>query len=433
MNPSTASQAHESDDFAASVAGELESIRARGLWRELRALEDSHGARVTRDGRELLNFSSNDYLGLAGSEELKSALRDGIGRHGAGSGASRLVCGSRAPHRELEEEIAAFKRAEAALSFSSGYAVALGTIPALLGRDDVIILDKLCHASLVDAARLSGATIRVFPHNHLAKLERLVRAARESAPRARVLVVTESIFSMDGDAAALREIADIKDKHGAWLLLDEAHAVGLLGPRGRGLAAALGLDQRVDLHMGTLSKALGLSGGYLAASRAVIDLLVNKARSLIYSTAPPPALAHAAREALRIIQSETGERLRDKLRANVAMWEMLCAQREARSDETPVTPGTPHSTLDASDSEIQNPKFSPSRPAAVHPLIVGDESRAMELSARLLDAGFLVPAIRFPTVARGSARLRVTLSAAHEGSQIEALAVSLRRAMAELA
>jgi 8-amino-7-oxononanoate synthase len=405
MTPGAASQTPSPESFAESVAGELESIRARGLWRELRALDGVRGARVTRRGRELLNFSSNDYLGLAGSDELRSALLAGIEKHGAGAGASRLVCGSHAAHCELEEEIARFKRAEAALSFSSGYAVALGTIPALMGRDDVVILDKLCHASLVDAARLSGATIRVFPHNHLEKLERLVRAARESALRARVLVVTESIFSMDGDAAALREIADIKDRHGAWLLLDEAHAVGVLGPQGRGLAAALGLEQRVDLHMGTLSKAAGLSGGYLAASRAVVDLLVNKARSLIYSTAPPPALAHAAREALRVIQSETGERLRERLRGNVEAWE------RHREDEKP----------------------SVSFPAAIHPVIVGNESRAMDLSARLLDAGFLVPAIRFPTVARGSARLRITFSAAHEGGQVEALAVSLRRAMAEMA
>lgn len=406
MNSSAESQTSAPQSFAASVAGELESIRARGLWRELRTLEAAKGVSVRRGGRELSNFSSNDYLGLASSPELRKALIEGIEAHGAGAGASRLVCGSHAAHRELEDEIAKFKRTEAALSFSSGYAVALGTIPALIGGDDVIILDKLCHASLVDAARLSGATIRVFPHNHLEKLERLVRAARESTPHKRVLVVTESVFSMDGDAAALREIVEIKERHGAWLMLDEAHAVGVLGPQGRGLAAALGLEQRVDLHMGTLSKAAGLSGGYLAASRAVIDLLVNKARSLIYSTAPPPALAHAARESLRIIQSEAGERLRERLREIVKIWERCRAAGEG------------HNT---------------SMPAAIHPVIVGDESRAMELSARLLEAGFLAPAIRFPTVARGGARLRITFSAAHEGSQIEALAVSLRRAMAELA
>ena len=386
------------------IEKEIGAIREGGLFRELRTLASGQGASVMRGGAMLANFSSNDYLGLAASDELKAALKEGVDRFGAGSGASRLVCGSLAPHEELEAEIASFKGSEAALSFSSGYAVALGTIPALLGKDDVIILDKLCHASLVDAARFSGATVRVFPHNHLEKLERLLSGARrDGAPEIapyRVLVVTESIFSMDGDAAALREIVELKDRHGAWLMLDEAHAVGVIGPQGRGLAAELGLEKRVELQMGTLSKAVGLSGGYLAASRSVISLLINKARSFIYSTAPPPAVAFAARESLRLIQGADGERRREKLRRNRTRWEELAAVKSA---------------------------------SAIFPVIVGDESRAMELSSRLLDQGFLVPAIRFPTVARGSARLRVTLSAAHELVQIEALAMSLRSAMAELA
>jgi 8-amino-7-oxononanoate synthase len=382
------------------ITGELEAIREGGLWRVLRTLEAADGVHVRREGRELVNFSSNDYLGLADSGELKAALVEGVGKYGAGSGASRLVCGSRAPHEALEAEIARFKRTEAALAFSSGYAVPLGVIPALVGRGDVIILDKLSHACLVDAAKLSGATIRVFPHNHLGKLERLLQSVREASARARVLVVTESIFSMDGDAAALAEIVDLKDRFGAWLLLDEAHAVGVIGPQGRGLAAALGLERHVDLHMGTLSKAAGLSGGYLAASRPVIELLVNKARSFIYSTAPPPALAHAACVSLKLIQGHEGEGRREKLRANsdsVTGWKCC------------VTSGS-----------------------AILPVIIGDETRAVRVSERLLQDGFLVPAIRFPTVARGSARLRITLSAAHEISEIEALAVSLRRAMSEL-
>ena len=378
---------------------ELRAIREGGLFRELRTLASGQGASVMRGGALLANFSSNDYLGLAASDELKAALKEGVDRFGAGSGASRLVCGSLAPHEELEAEIASFKGSEAALSFSSGYAVALGTIPALLGKDDVIILDKLCHASLVDAARLSGATVRVFPHNHLEKLERLLSGARDTGT-GRVLVVTESIFSMDGDAAALKEIVELKDRFDAWLMLDEAHAVGVIGPQGRGLAAELGLEKRVELQMGTLSKAVGLIGGYLAASQSVISLLINKARSFIYSTAPPPAVAFAARESLRLIQGADGEGRREKLRRNRERWEELAAVKSA---------------------------------SAIFPVIVGDESRAMELSRRLLNQGFLVPAIRFPTVARGSARLRVTLSAAHELVQIEALAMSLRSAMAELA
>jgi 8-amino-7-oxononanoate synthase len=383
------------------LASDLEAICESGLWRELRTLDAMDGVHVRRAGRDLLNFSSNDYLGLAASTELKAALIEGVEKHGAGSGASRLVCGSHAPHEALEAEIAQFKRTEAALTFSSGYAVPLGVIPALVGKGDVIILDKLSHACLVDAARLSGATIRVFPHNHLEKLERLLRTTRETNADARVLVVTESVFSMDGDLAALAEITELKDRFGAWLMLDEAHAVGVLGPQGRGLAAALGLEQQVDLHMGTLSKAAGLSGGYLAASRQVIDLLVNRARSFIYSTAPPPALAHAAGVSLRFIQGDEGERRRERLRANLDSGTGLKAHATSGS--------------------------------AILPVIIGDETRAVRLSERLLEEGFLVPAIRYPTVARGSARLRITLSAAHEVSEIEALAVSLRGAMAELA
>lgn len=368
------------------LAEELHELEQRSLRRSLRSLDSPQGPVVQLNGREVINFSSNDYLGLASSDVLKNAMMEGIARYGAGSGASRLVCGGLAPHRELEEALAAFKGAEAALTFSSGFAVALGVIPALMGKDDVIIMDKLCHASLVDAARLSGATIRVFPHNHLEKLERLL----QSHEGRRTLVITESIFSMDGDAALLKEIVELKDQHGAWLMLDEAHAVGVLGPQGRGLAAALGLEQRIDLQMGTLSKALGLSGGYLAAARTVIDLLINKARSFIYSTAPSPAVAHAASAALQLCISAEGDARRAKLQANLA----------------------------ALGRGVQ--------PSAIVPIIIGDESAAMQLSAQLLEEGYLIPAIRYPTVARGTARLRVTLSAAHEASQVEGIAQRLQ-------
>lgn len=364
-----------------NLTSELADLHAQGLWRELRPLEEVDGVNVRREGCELVNFSSNDYLGLACSEELRQALVEGVSKYGGGSGASRLVCGTHRVHRELEEALADFKRTEAALCFSSGFAVALGTIPALVGGGDTILLDKLCHASLVDAARLSGAVIRVFPHNHLEKLSRLLATAT-----GRVLIVTESIFSMDGDAAALREIVELKEKHGAWLLLDEAHAVGVLGPQGRGLAAALGLENRIELHMGTLSKTIGLSGGYLAASRQVIDLLINRARSLIYSTAPPPHLAYAAGEMLKLIEGEEGEKLRQRLQEHI--------------------------------SKLSDLLQTPAHPAAILPVILGGESEALEASKNLLEAGFLVPAIRFPTVARGRARLRITLSAGHLPEQI---------------
>ena len=369
---------------------ELERLAAAGLLRKLRPLESPQGTLVQRGGRSLINFSSNDYLGLAGSAQLREAFLEGVSRFGTGSGASRFVCGDLAPHEALETTLAAFKRTEAALAFSTGYATSVGVIPALVGAEDTIILDKLCHASLIDGARLSGATIRVFPHNHVAKLEKLLVSLRAREPGARILIVTESIFSMDGDAAPLKEIVELKDRHGAWLMVDEAHGVGVLGPQGRGLAAALGVEDRIELQMGTLSKALGVSGGYVACTRRVRDLILNKARSLIYSTAPPPAVAFTAIEAVRMVESKEGDRLRERLTAN----------RHALTQLLQV-PGTHES--------------------AILPLIIGDETEAMNAAAAMLEAGFLIPAIRFPTVARGAARLRLTLSAAHEPLQIESL------------
>lgn len=371
-----------------NITARLDELRTQGLWRELRPLDEANGVIVRSGNREWVNFSLNDYLGLASAPQIRAALEEGVAKHGGGSGASRLVCGTHRAHLDLEEALADFKSTEAALTFSSGFAVALGTIPALVGPGDTIILDKLCHACLVDAARLSGATIRVFPHNHLEKLERLLRTAK-----GRVLVVTESIFSMDGDAAPLREIVELKSKHGAWLLVDEAHAVGVLGPQGRGLAAELGVDQQIELHMGTLSKAFGLSGGYLAASREVIDLLINRARSFIYTTAPPPHLAHAALAALNVLRGQQGDALRKTL------------HRNAQALKTAL-----HG-LDVS--------------AAILPLILGTEAAAMAASQALNASGFLVPCIRYPTVARGSARLRFTVSAAHDMTQIDALKQAL--------
>ena len=382
-----------------NIGTQLDDLRAQGLWRELRPLDEVEGVIVRAGGQEWINFSSNDYLGLAGSPEIRAALAEGVAKYGGGAGASRLVCGTHRVHIGLEEALADFKGTEAALTFSSGFAVALGTIPALVGAGDTLILDKLCHASLVDAARLSGATIRVFPHNHLEKLERLLQTAK-----GRVLVVTESIFSMDGDAALLREIVELKEKHGAWLLVDEAHAVGVLGPQGRGLAAELGVAAQVDLHMGTMSKALGLSGGYLAASRQVIDLLVNRARSFIYSTAPPVHLAHAISVGMDILRSEKGVALRRTL----------------------------HDGANSIKDILRSIGIEPPKtPAAIVPVILGEEERAMSASAQLREAGLLIPCIRYPTVARGSARLRVTASALHSQAHIQSLGTALKAVLQE--
>ncbi|MDP9292264.1 MAG: 8-amino-7-oxononanoate synthase [Verrucomicrobiota bacterium] len=386
-----------------TLAHELDERRAASLLRQLREIEGPQGIQIRLDGKELINFSSNDYLGLAAEPSICDAAKSAIDRFGIGAGASRLICGNQSPHVELEEKLAAFKRTEAALAFSSGYATAVGTIGALATRDDVIILDKLAHASLIDGARLSGATIRVFPHNHLGKLESHLEWARDEYPDARVLVVTESVFSMDGDRAPLREIVEAKERFGAMLLVDEAHAVGVIGEHGRGLAEKLGVADRVDVQMGTLGKALGVSGGYICGSRDLIDLLVNKARSFIYSTAPPAALAAAANAAIDFLLSEAGEKRRELLRENLRFFvEKLPPQ--------------------FLDRNVQS---------AIVPVIIGGENRALETARFLFESGFFVPAIRFPTVAKGSARLRITISAAHSRDQIVALCAALRRCAPE--
>lgn len=382
----------KSDSYEEFIA----DLKERSLYRRLLTIDEVNGTRVSRAGRSLINFASNDYLGLARHPNLRTAAAEALERFGAGSGASRLITGTLAIHTELEAKLAAFKRTPAALVFESGYAAALGSIPALFGKGDVIILDKLAHASLIDGAKLSGAEIRVYPHNRLDRLRELLHWTRAKRKAARILVITESIFSMDGDSCPLPEIVDLKDEFGAYLLLDEAHAIGVVGPNGAGLAMEHNLTDRIDIHLGTLSKAIGSSGGFIAGSASLIDLLINSARSFIYSTAPPPAAIGAALQGVAMINSATGDELR------VA----LCRNYEALGGE-----------------------FGPRNPDAVRsaivPIMVGDEAKAMSLSAALADQGFLVPGIRFPTVPRGSARLRVTLSAAHQIDEI----VSLRAAI----
>ncbi len=374
------------------LAEQLAAIDAANLRRRLRRLDSPQAVESLVDGRPLVNFASNDYLGLANDPRLRAAAIAAVERFGAGAGASRLICGTLAPHAELEAALARFKGTEAALTFSTGHAAALGTIPALVGEHDVVILDKLSHACLVDAARLSGATLRVFPHNHLEKLERLLAWARDNYAKARVLVVTESVFSMDGDLAPLREIVELKDRFGAALLLDEAHGVGVLGPHGRGLAAELGLADRVEIQMGTLGKALGASGGAICGSARLIDFLVNRARSFIFSTAPIPAAAATARAAVDLLDSGAAEPLRARL------WENLRA-------------------------------LDPAATSAIVPRIIGDEAAAVAASESLREnVGLFVSAVRYPTVARGQARLRISVSAAHSPEHIARLKAALAEA-----
>ncbi len=387
---------------------QLQALRAQSLHRKLRELGTAQGPNVQIVGRPLVNFSSNDYLGLANDPLLREAATAAIAEFGVGAGSSRLISGTQSPHVRLETALAKWKGTQAALAFSSGYAAAVGTLPALVGKNDVVLLDKLSHASLIDGAKLSGATLRIFPHNHLGKLESHLEWARRERPDGRMLVVTESVFSMDGDRAPLRQIVGLKKRFGALLLLDEAHAIGVLGENGRGLAAEENLTREVDIQMGTLSKALGVSGGYICGSRSLIEWLVNRARSFIFSTAPPPALAAAATAAVEFLASDAGEKRR------VLLWQRVGLLRRALTRILPSDPAIPASG------------------SAIHPLIIGDEQAAIDLAQALLADGILVPAIRYPTVPRGSARLRVTVTALHDEAQIHALIRALNRLRPEL-
>jgi 8-amino-7-oxononanoate synthase len=381
------------DTFEQQLLEQLAVVREDNLFRELRRIDSPQGPRLRFHGRELLNFSSNDYLGLASHPSVVEAAKRGIDGYGAGSGSSRLICGSLKVHHELEEALARFKETEGAITFSSGYAAAVGTLGALLDKDDVVIIDKLVHASIVDGARLSGAKLRVFAHNDLNELQEILKWAAGRRPR-RTIIATESVFSMDGDLAPLREIVELKERYGAWLMLDEAHATGLFGANRRGLAEAFELGERVEISMGTLGKALGSAGGFICGPRALIDLLINRARSFIFSTAPPPAQAAAAIAAVNVVRSDDGEHLRSIL------W--------ARVDQL-------------KNGLISSAWSVPVVRSAIIPLKVGDERHAVDLAAKLCEAGVFIPAIRFPSVARGEARLRLTVTAAHSADEVSAL------------
>src|SRR6266480_3862948 len=381
---------------------QLRALRARSLERKVREISSAQGPEVQIAGRRLINFSSNDYLGLASDSRLREAAIGTIKEFGVGAGASRLVSGTQSPHLRLEAALAKWKETEAALCFSSRYAAALGTVPALVSKDDVILLDKLCHASLIDGAKLSGAILRVFPHNHLGKLENHLEWAQREHAGKRILILTESVFSMDGDRAPLHELIELKKRFGALLMLDEAHAVGVIGPNGRGLAAAQNLSDDIDVQMGTLSKALGVSGGYICGSRSLIEWLINRARSFIYSTAPPPGIVSAALAAVNFLGSSEGEERRRLLWERVGLMQDLLPCNELNEK-----------------AGVAN--------SAIFPWIVGDEQAAIDLASALQMEGFFVPAIRYPTVAKGSARLRVTVTALHEEDQIRSLCRAIKR------
>ncbi|MBI1177057.1 aminotransferase class I/II-fold pyridoxal phosphate-dependent enzyme [bacterium] len=409
----------------AQLEERLRGLETAGLSRHLRELDSPQGTRIQLGGRELINFSSNDYLGLANHPALKEAAIKAVADFGAGAGASRLICGSLKPFHDLEETLAEFKRAEACLSFSSGYAAAMGTITSLMGRDDIVIIDKLVHASIVDASRHCDAKLRVFKHNDLDDLERILKWAdaqkrRSKSEAQNILIITESVFSMDGDLAPLREIVDLKERHGAWLMVDEAHATGLFGERRSGLIEQLGLSDRIEIQMGTLGKAVGAAGGFICGARSLIDFLVNSARSFIFSTAPVPASAAAAKAGVELIRSTGGAERYHKV------WDRT---RQGRTGILPVFECA-GSILLPENRQDACPTLSP-----IIPIIIGDENQAVAMADSLRELGYFIPAIRYPTVARGTARLRMTVTADHAEADLESLTkalVSIRNSQSTL-
>lgn len=393
--------------FISDLTRRLDEIRNDGLYRELRRVDSPQSTRIEFAGRTMLNFSSNDYLGLANHPLLNEASVKAVERFGSGSGASRLICGSLAPHHDLEDTLADFKKTEAALCFSSGYAAALGAICALAGKDDVIAIDKLVHASIVDAARLSGAKLRVFAHNDLDELRDILRWANQryeldpSDPHPRAIIITESVFSMDGDFAPLREMIELKEKYGAWLMVDEAHATGLFGKHRRGMAEELNVANQIEIQMGTLGKVFGSSGGFVCGPRVLIDYLINRARTFIFSTAPTPASAAAAQTAVELVKSREGQ--------------TRCKQLWSLVDS-------------AKAGLLQSGWSLPPARSAIMPLIIGSETRAAKTAAALREDRIFIPSVRYPTVARGQARLRLTLTASHSPDDLNQLLTALAAA-----
>lgn len=376
--------------MSGSFMKELDELRELGLYRHLLRAEGAQGSHLTLDGREVLVLCSNNYLGLADHPVLKEAAIRATERFGAGSGASRLVSGNMVLHEQLEERLAAFKKTEAALVFNSGYAANTGLIPALAGRGDLVFSDRLNHASIVDGCLLSRARMIRYPHRDLHALRRLLERNREGAGRK--IIITDGVFSMDGDIAPLPGLVSLKKEYGALLMVDDAHGTGVLGTGGRGTAELSGSESAIDIHMGTLGKALGGFGAYVAASREIIDYLVNKARSFIFSTALPPSVVATALAALDIVDSSEGLALRRRLLEHAG------AVKDSLRD----------AGFDTMDSETP-----------ILPLFVGEAAETMEFSRRLLEAGIFVQGIRPPTVPRGGSRLRLTLMATHRQQDLE--------------
>ncbi len=374
----------------------LNESAARHLTRRINPLHSGVGPMVEMAGRQILLLASNDYLGLAMHPEVIQASVEATQRFGAGAGAARLISGSLPPHQDLESALAQFKGTEAALTFSSGYLANIGTIPALIEQGGLILADRLCHASLIDGCRLSAADFRVYRHNDIGHLQSLLAKRRRAR---RTLIVTDGLFSMDGDLAPLPELSRLAQAYEADLYIDDAHGTGVMGPHGRGTAEHFGLDTQIPFQMGTLGKAFGSSGAYLAGSSALIRYLINTSRSFIFTTAPPPSSAAAAMMALRVMQREPERRAR------------LWANRERL-----------FSGLTQLGFSL-SPSVSP-----IMPILVGNAETALVFAEHLFAEGVYAPAIRPPTVPDSTSRIRVTVSSEHTTSHIDYALTAFQRA-----
>ncbi|HUQ42925.1 MAG TPA: glycine C-acetyltransferase [Candidatus Limnocylindria bacterium] len=393
----------------AFVEAEVEDLKAKHLYRPLRVMSAAQGPVTVVDGREVISLSSNDYLGLTHHPRLRDAAMRALGEFGVGSGAVRTIAGTMTEHELLESELAEFKGAEAVLTFQSGFAANTGVIPTITGEQDLIVSDALNHASIIDGMRLSKAPRKVYPHRDVAALREILREAAEkgrpdgSGPYRLILVVTDGVFSMDGDIAPLAEIVDAAEEYGAATYVDDAHASGVLGRNGRGSPDHFGLHGRVDIQVGTMSKAMGVLGGYVASTGAMRELLTQRARPFLFSTSHPPADAAACREAIRVMVDEP--ELIERLWASTKRFkaELTRLGFDTGRSETPITP-----------------------------IIVGDSEAAIRFSGRLFEEGVFATSVVFPTVALDQARLRTIVTAALTDDQLDRALEAFAKVGAEL-
>jgi len=367
------------------VTDQLNELRAKGTAPRLRVLDGENKPVCLIDGKEVINLASNNYLGLTTHKALRKAALDAVKRYGAGAGAVRTIAGTLKIHMELEEQIAAFKKVEACVVFQSGFTANAGTVSAVLGKDDLIVSDELNHASIIDGARLSKATIKVFKHKDVADCERILQEHANFPGKK--LIITDGVFSMDGDIAPLPQLCDLAEKFNCIMMVDDAHSSGVLGRGGRGTIDHFNCHGRVHIQVGTLSKAIGAMGGYVCGSRDLIDFLYLRARPFLFSTSHPPATVGACQAAFTLLDSPEGEKLVKKLWANTKFFKRELKKRgfQFKISETPIIP-----------------------------LHVGDAAKAFEFSRKLFDAGVYAPAVGYPIVAEGKARLRTIVSAAHK-------------------